>query len=215
MATVRLTEALNKEILLEAKRLYDSRIVASNMPPPEFNTGDIYELWLDSDAGLREDIRIGIRHKWLVERTTFRLVSLNGKTVEVELHNHGAGVWIPYEWANSYGAGLSLKGVGASELYVIWKKWREEFALVRDSRDAFNAQVANLLKKHATLKQALSEWPALWDFVPAEFKKKHNEEKERIADAKRQAKENKPSVNLDVLNGAVVTAKILKGGFTG
>jgi hypothetical protein len=214
MATVRLTEDLTKKIMNNVNVVFDARVVASCVPPPEFNANDIYELWLDGTPGLREDIPIGIRHGWLVRAAKFSVQTLNSKPVAMEVNPSASGVWVPYAIANSYGTGFNLKGPRAGELLEIWIKWRNDYDAVRGGRDQFNDQIKNLLKRHKTLKQALSEWPALWDFVPDEFKKRHNEEKERLAQARTSAQardRNKPSVDLDVLNGAIVTAKILKG----
>jgi hypothetical protein len=212
MATIRLVEKLNKEILSRAAMIFDSRIVASNTVPPEFNTKDIYELYLDLTPGLRADTEIGIKHGWLCRATSLKILSLNQHQVNVQCYEHNPGVMVSYPLAQSYGTGLTLKGERAKELYAIWKEWRENYAMVRTQRDQFATQIKNLLARHQTLKQALGEWPALWEYIPQEFKDKHNEEKARAAKAKNEP-ENKPAVDLDVLNGAVVTAKILKGGF--
>lgn len=212
MATVRLTKDLTKLITEEAKLMFDARVVAADTPPKEFNTQDIYDLWLDNEPGLRADIAVGIRRGWLVAVTSFKVKMLNNKTVDVLCSESKHSVHVPYAIANHYGAGLRINGVGTVHLYEIAHEWEISRKALLDSRDQFNGQVANLLQKHETLKQALSEWPALWDLVPQKFKTLHNEEKLKAAEAKK-AKAFKPQVNLDVLNGAVVTHKILKGGF--
>lgn len=208
MATVRLTESTNKEILQRAASLYDDRLAAANVVPPEFNLKDVHEAWLDSEVGLRADLEVGIRRKWLNQSTQMYLRSLNGKDVgNVLLHEYKPGVWVP-PGMDTYGGGFRLRGERASELYAIWKEWDDNRNLVIESRDTFKDQIKNLLMRHQTLKQAMGEWPALWDFIPAAMKDKHNEEKERAARAPKD--DSKPAVNLDVLNGAVVTAKIMK-----
>jgi hypothetical protein len=216
MATVRLTESFNKEILHQAGSIYDARLTASNILPPEFNTKDIYELWLDQEPGLRSDIEVGIRRNWLTSMRVLKLSSLNNKALapELSLHESPTGVWVSQAMSNGYnGGGIKLHGHRATELWVIYQRWNKDRRQIHDSRDQFQEQIKNLLSRHQTLKQVLSEWPALWDFVPQEFKNKHNEEKERVARAKAEP-DHKPKVDLDVLNGAVVTAKILKSGWT-
>jgi hypothetical protein len=208
MATVRLTESSNKEILQRAAALYDSRLAAANVVPPEFNMKDVYEAWLDSEASLRADVEVGIRRKWLEQTKQMYLRSLNGKDVgNVLLHEYKPGVWVPPSMTN-YGNGMTLRGERASELYEIWKAWDDNRTLVVESRDTFKEQIKNLLARHQTLKQAMGEWPALWDFVPQAMRDKHNEEKEKAARAPKDV--GKPAVDLDVLNGAVVTAKVMK-----
>jgi hypothetical protein len=212
MATVRLTDDLTKKILAHSQLFFDAQIEASSVPPHQFNVKDIYELWLDSSIGLREDIPIGIRHGWLVRATIFSVKSLNRKPVNIQCRPAPLpGVWVPYAIANSYGKGVELQGAQAETLLEIWDAWHQNFNTVRNNKIAFEAQIENLLKRHKTLKQALGEWPALWDFVPDHYKQEHNKEKERIAQIKRIERGSKPIVDLDVLNGSIVTAKILKG----
>jgi hypothetical protein len=210
MATVRLTEKLNKEIFAQSEVIFDERVARANIAPPQFNALDIYNLWLDTTPGLREDIQIGIRRKWLLQVASFSVKRLNSKKVDVFCIPYEPCVYVPY--AIAYGAGIELNCPYADELYVIAKEFENNRSMVQNQRDQFNGQIGNLLKRHETLKQALAEWPALWEFVPMDMKKKHNEEKAKIAEQK-IIKAHKPEVNLDVLNGAVVTHKILKSTY--
>jgi hypothetical protein len=70
-------------------------------------------------------------------------------------------------------------------------------------KQAYAAALDKVIEQHTTLRQALQQWPALWELVPKEYQERYNAPVEREK-AERVVEE----VDTDALNAGIVIAKI-------
>ena len=212
MATVRLTNDLQETILNAAKALFNKRVSEAQASIPEMEDGDfVLNRLFDAKPELRETLNQMQRHNLTTKSSTVRVRWIGDKTVDLRMARSRN---LPFQWTSDYYAntGIALHSDPYQPLFAdVYQKHTERaqrIAEVTAERDAFVEKVKTVLRNASTLKQAMSMWPGLWELVPQQVKDTHNSVVERRA---RAAQEEKPEVDVDSLNAAVVTARIVEG----
>lgn len=206
MATVRISVKLKDEVRANARGLFNKRLSeVSKFPIPDLGE-QVFMLWLESDIDLKRDYEAAMKRGWFTSRNlSIQVRSINDVTVgsswEMSKVRH-----LPQSLA-PYGHGVEINAEQAQPLADAIIKWREEEKEVRKESEAFQQKVKIFLERHTTLKQALTEWPAMWDLLPQWAKDEHNRQTEKPAE--KRAAEGKEQFDVSDLTAAVVTAKLV------
>ena len=209
MATVRMTESLCDEIVENAKRLFAKRVTEAQVYPPEYHDNDaLFEAYLDAKPKARATLQ-GMQELGWTEDANDMRVSLFGQRTRFTFRQARPlySGWVGY---NSSGVCI-IKETDSPALMELYNKLQLRTAAIKaieSERDAFVEQVKNIINSASTLKKALSLWPGLWELVPPAARNKYNEVTVRT---RGESDDEVVQVNLDSLNAAVVTAKIVEG----
>lgn len=215
MATVRLTDTLKKDILRNADRLYDRRISAAREQPEGW--GPIIRDWAvpkehrDIIATLPDyyftkgrelDISMprNVLPEGIIPDGMFTLpvkVDFTGYVVPVSTSDRVDFTYYRVQFRTT---------VGLEDWLPKYRDWCVAHTKVEEQRAEFRKGVELVLNASATLAPALKAWPALWDLVPEEKKRKHKEVKPRSTTSKADA----IGVDTAALTAAVTAAKFTR-----
>jgi hypothetical protein len=206
MATVRISVKLKDDIKVNARKLFEKRLSeVSKFPIPDIGER-VFMLWLESDMDMERDYQLMEKRGWFTHRnSSIQIRSINSVPLHA-YHEMSKVRSLPSPLA-PYGAGVDLNSEHAQPLADALTKWRAEQKEVEAENTAFQQKVKVFLERHTTLKQALTEWPAMWDLLPQWAKDEHNRQTEKPAD--RRAREEKDQFDVSDLTAAVVTAKLV------
>lgn len=211
MATVRMTTELKDRISNAAAGLFTKRVQEAAAVPPLLQDGNrLLDAHLALSGG-REAFDYGQRQRWFTEDDDLYLRAVGphaiGHMFKVTRQQ------LPPLWTVSYQMGgiiLPNEGEYAAEIVSVHAMWKERQRAVAQERDTFLNSVNKLIRRHATLKQALADWPGLWELVPLDVRSRHNEQTERVKREKSEREAHEP-IDVSSLTAAVVTAKIVEG----
>jgi hypothetical protein len=206
MATVRISVKLKDDIRLNARKLFEKRLSeVTKFPIPDIGER-VFILWLESDMDMARDYEAAKKRGWLGGQcTAIQIRSINNVKIGSH-HPMSVGRPLPRSF-HAYDYGLDLNSEYAQPMADAITKWRAEQKEVDAENTAFQQKVKVFLERHTTLKQALTEWPAMWDLVPQWAKDEHNRQTEKPAD--KRAREEKEQFDVSDLTAAVVTAKLV------
>lgn len=217
MATVRLTDNVKYEIKTRASNLFTKRIGEASthfMSDDDWTklSTDVLNTYLQAN-GWADDYKTAAERGWLPAHTDYHLVSLNDHEMRRTMY---FGVSKGYTRAFKplpeiiKREGIRLTSPIFDDLVAKIKAWDENHKQVTAERQAFVTKVDTFLERHTTLKQALAEWPGVWELVPTHIQARHNEPDVRTQKAQ-TAKQEDPFDTSD-LNTHIVTARIVGDG---
>lgn len=212
MATVRLGVNLKDEIYENAGAQSAGMV---RPDPTKQVTSDmaadmVWQHWITAnniDNALLHDMeRVGV----LVRTNDLPFGTTNGV-------NHGSRLKQPRLWwasgSNPVGVGwkkdfysFSVSGITESAVWSAAIAYHRQLEVQSQERVKFLAGVKAVLNRHTTLKSAMAEWPGLWELVPDEAKRRHQEVV--VRGERKPPPEAPPAPDVDDLNLGLMKAKL-------
>jgi hypothetical protein len=213
MATVRLTNDLQGQIITNAENLFTKRAAEASEGSPLQRPAEFYlDTYLDADPVRRAAYNAMVAAGWVASAQAVRIKFFSHFNSELPI---GRKFKVPASWSNTHYAnpGLVIEGetdrVAFADLLEQIETRKQRMQAVADEKAKFIEQVKKVMRSCSTLKQALSLWPGLWELVPQSARNQHNEVVVRGPRVERE--QETPDVDVDSLNAAVVVAKIVEG----
>jgi hypothetical protein len=207
MATVRMTTELKETLVSSARSLFSKRLKEAEVIPSELN-GDAMLALKMAEPGCAEAMAFAAKDKWFAVSQSLYVKSLANHRIE---HPFALSkpVGMPDHWNHSYRNELHIpSSPEADRLLAVFRQWKANTKAIEDERNAFVDTITKLVERHATLRQALAEWPGLWELVPAHVRERHNRQADR-AKREREDEEDYTPIDTSALNTAIVTAKLI------
>lgn len=206
MATVRISAKLKDDVRTNARKMFEKRVSESmKFPIPDLGE-KVFMLWLESDMDMARDYEVVKRRGWFGDdRPHIQIRSING--LRITTHFPMAVARPLPRTFHPYEHGVVLQSEFAQPLADAILQQREESEAVKKESEAFQQKVKIFLERHTTLKQALTEWPAMWDLLPQWAKDEHNRQTGKPAD--KRAADEREQFDVSDLTAAVVTAKLV------
>jgi hypothetical protein len=216
MATVRITDTLNRDIRRKLTSIYYKRVerVKLAVLTPENNQA-IYNTFIGDYLGAIEQSGLP---QALFRKALVLDIFCNGTRFRTDLANkqifwENADDILPFVDSSSWGyssgeINITIKpehNYTGTPLQLLVDAAAKISEINNEEKEALKA-VHALLTKYSTLAPALKEWPALWDLLEDDVKAKHKEV------AERKKKEPKPEVtdtpDFSSLTAAVIANKL-------
>lgn len=215
MATVRITDTLNRDVRRKLTSIYHKRIerMKISILTPENNQA-IYNAFMGDYTGAIE--QSGLPQALFCKAQTLDIYC-NGTRFRAGLQNkqifwQDAAAIMPFveesRWGYNGDTDITIKpdyDYTGTALQLISDAAAQIKQISREETEALKA-VNALLRKYSTLAPALKEWPALWDLLEDDVKEKHKEV------AQRKKPEPKPEVtdtpDFSSLTAAVIANKL-------
>lgn len=207
MATVRFSGELKDHILRNANNLFNKRLDAAREATPDNSWGDrIYNmLFGDCQAALAV-----VPPEFLKYVETLEIAGIGDIGCTLSFTLSARKPWpLRFEHGNQwgiaerYGSSIKLPDTEMwAELKTDVERYKAGIRTIEEKRQAFRAQVSELIDSYSTLAPALKAWPPLWDLIPSHVKDKHREI------VVREKKEVQLGIDLTAMTSAVTAIKI-------
>jgi len=220
MATVRFSDELKSRIIGNAKGLHAKNVNRAEEAYPE-NWGDrLYDLMFRNTTVVMDALPKG----YFAMRDSLRIEGFGGdedRTIELKLSSEKP--W-PHETPADASTGVTVGGrsyYGGIRLDPTddrWDDFKTEYnTFLSNYETAVKQQidfvdgVRQVLRVYSTLGPALKAWPALWDLIPEDKKRRHREIVEKRS---RSAPTNEmgEAIDLNSLTAIVAADKLTRGG---
>jgi len=211
MATVRFSDNLRHNIRVNARALFESRIItAQNSFDKTLLNGFYDKLFgpyltqmnaLPSEffkSASRLDVRVASGAKIIsVDLGRERPVPARNISVpnRFSMHAH-------YSAPDVY---LDSSSPEWEYLRVEYTAWKQRILEADEKYKEFASMVDKIIDAHVTLAPALKVWPALWELLPEETKERHKQVKDS---RRKKVKEELQGVDLGKLTAAVTVSKL-------
>ena len=207
MATVRFSDELKNDIIINAKALFAKRLQAYHDNPPAVGDEVADRIFKDFMPVVAQ-----LPKQFLSWTDELCIDSINGRTYgkRVKLSKQVPKPNSDLTTANAkmyerYRLDVKLIGDEWSDIQAQLDAWISNIAAVEQERDAFVEGVKKIIGMHTTLGPALKAWPPLWDLVPEGTKNRHRKVVERVKPEVAEVE-----VDLTALTGTITAAKFAK-----
>ena len=221
MATVRFSDRLKEEIIINARKMFKAELrTAIEDVPKTWNGLYFYNTLFPKDV---VDKMEALPEKFLPE--TRQLMFAGFKSSEDT--NEGRGYWslgddIQFDlvtpvrmpdgshfddWDKSWRSiTLAHDAPRFATIQAEFKVWRDKAQAIKNKRETFERGVKRVMNTYSTLSPALKAWPALWDLVPDEAKERHM----RVTDRKKGEVKELGDLDVNNLTATVTLNKLTR-----
>jgi hypothetical protein len=207
MATVRFSQALIDDILVQAKSKLQPAVTRAFESRPDHSWGDkIYNTLFADELHLVKQLP----SYWCKEVDHVHVDYVGGMGIEMKFNLSAPRPWpvavidTDLAHSNSYFAGrIALKNhLVWGELYAEAKAFLERVGAAQKRQDEFAESVKQVITTYTTLAPALKAWPPLWDLLDEHTKARHKEIKSSPKTVVT------PDVDFDKLTAQITAAKL-------
>ncbi len=213
MATVRFSDSLKKEIILNARDKMSPAIGRARDSSPDQSWGmRIYDKMFANEIPKIN----ALPKNWFKQVKTLRVKGIENTISDLDLTftlSHEVSwpadiaetdTYRPYDgYVYGSDAVVTLKNHEVwSEFIEEAQAYKERLRVAEERSKEFEDMVAQVIATYTTLAPALKAWPALWELIPEETKDRHREVRERVK------KDTTLDIDLNKLTAMATAAKL-------